>query len=249
MSGYDAQLQRVTACGPSRSRPCPARWLESEKAWRLRSSRSERRRLVRHAEVIGKMLPSSPVTFTDKRWKPLVSYEPEYSCGKASRRFPERGDIVGGSLPDDGSKWLCGPVVLGGRARQRPCTVLSVGSNFADAFERALSATANCTSYVLDPTLGQPESMPVQQFAQQLAGYGARLNATTGLGAGTIRARDGTGPNQLVSFREVMRGSGQLFCADAACQRWHISLAKIDAEGGEVCKGQSIPLCNLRAAP
>eukprot|EP00966_Prymnesium_polylepis_P313240 7238127-Prymnesium_polylepis.1 len=113
MAKYEQQLSRVTACAPPLGLSCPAHWVEEERVWRLGAARAERARLLRHARAVGQLLSSSSVTFTDKRWKPLVPWEPGYSCGDAARRFPERGDIVvgkyGKAQPDDGAKWLCGP--------------------------------------------------------------------------------------------------------------------------------------------
>ncbi|KAL1529296.1 hypothetical protein AB1Y20_000250 [Prymnesium parvum] len=228
---FERRLQRVTACTQNGRHGCSARWIAVEQAWRRQARQAEKERITQHSKAVGQFLPSSSATFNNRRWKPLDHWAPDFSCGKDARRFPEHADIVGGAKsaqPDDGAKWLCGAVTF-----TRPCTVLSVGSNFADSFERALSSSANCTSYVLDPTLGMPRAASVQNFSRKLAQYGATLNASIGLGNGQIKARDGSGPYRLVSFREILQGSRELFCDSTKCGKWHISLAKIDAEGGE----------------
>lgn len=261
---YNRRLSNVKICANRRARggrQCDSSsWTEVVATWRARALEAERARLTHHWAMFGEIMPESSLTmFSERRWKPLVPFEPEYSCGENASRFPYQGDLVGSEVrhnqssvrraggrrcdprrgkpcaqPDDGAKWLCGlPQTRVRHGKTPSCVALSVGSNFADAFERELSAATNCTSYILDPTLGRVGSPAVQAFQARLAGYGAHLNASVGLGHGLIRARDGDGPNPLVSFREVLRGSGRLFCANPRCDRWHIPLAKIDAEGGE----------------
>lgn len=239
MAAFSTRLARVTACGGA-SPPCSSRWSSTERTWRDRAARAERERLEKHALTFGAFLPTSKATYLDRRWRPVDNWAPDYTCEEA-RRFPRAEGVKVGQAASrsesakgkvEGSKLLCGNVTYG-----EPCHVLSVGSNFEDDFELALSRSEGCRSYVVDPTLGAPSDPKVVAFAARLASYGARLNSSIGIGSGTMITpeRSGDRPertnrrSRLASFRELLGGSG-MFCAGGKC---HVALAKIDAEGGE----------------
>jgi len=134
----------------------------------------------------------------------------------------------------DGGKWLCGR-----RATDfaPPCRILSIGSNFEDDFERAMHELADCRSLTFDPTLGPASSRRVREFAESLERYGSRLNASVGLGVGSIVDRTGT-RHRLRPLAQLLRGDaffsdGEQLVRGHRASHVHVAVAKIDAEGGE----------------
>jgi FkbM family methyltransferase len=234
---FEEMLERVRLCA-SDSRSCPDWWREVEHSWQRNASTALAARLERHAQQHGDFLPESgPSTFRalmlavwrERRPWPILEYwKPELTCGTAHQRTATNGS-------SDGGKWLCGSQPLD---FVRPCRVLSVGSNFEDDFERAMHRIAGCRSLVFDPTLGPESSERVRRFAASLAQYGSKLNASVGLGVGKIVDRTGT-RHQLRPLAELLAGSAGFFVRDAAESEerprapHHLTVAKIDAEGGE----------------
>ena len=66
---------------------------------------------------------------------------------------------------------------------------------------------ADCRSLTFDPTLGPASSRRVREFAESLERYGSRLNASVGLGVGSIVDRTGA--------RHRLRPLAQLLQGDA----------------------------------
>ena len=121
----------------------------------------------------------------------------------------------------------------------QPCRALSVGSNFDESFERDMHRLAGCSTYTIDPTLGPVDHPLVRRFADTLKLHGSVLNAAEGLGHGRIRDRNGTYHGKLPVGR-LLEGSGGFFDAAArvtGSPKYHISVVKIDAEGGEYLGG------------
>ena len=173
----------------------------------------------------GDLLPTSTVLHAKMRTRyftPHDYFEPTYSC-TSDVRLPSQ---VG-----DGPKWLCGVDAL-----PSPCRVLSLGSDFDDAFERAMYARVGCQSHiVVDLTLGvasmgrkrllhgyKRSKESVVAFTKLLASYGATLNHTVGVG-------DPRGARQ--SFRVV--GFEQLLRDRYGDPPWHVHVLKMDIEGHE----------------
>ena len=153
----------------------------------------ERQRILRHAQTWPtEWLPTCQVTlnrpaFVSGRISPFDYFEMEYPCANESR-LP-RG-VLG-----DGPKWVCGPTL-----HPPPCRVLSLGSDFDDAFERALHQAAGCTSLIVDPSLpmgslrglsSADAAERVRAFEARLQGYGASLNTSVGVGRPGARMKTG----------------------------------------------------------
>ena len=234
---FDEALTRVLLCNGDAAAACPDWWREAERNWRRNTTASLAARLALHAQTWNEFLPqSNPSTLrsvmntvkkTRKEWPVVAYYQPDFSCGADLRRTAsDRNNNY--AVRDDGGKWLCG-----WRAADfaPPCTVLSIGSNFDDAFERAMHKLASCRSLTFDPTLGPIGSQKVRSFAASLEQYGSRLNASVGLGFGAIADRTGT-RHKLRPLAELLAGSGGFF-RGATGGHHHLTVAKIDAEGGE----------------
>lgn len=178
--------------------------------WRAGYVAAEAARLHAHAARFGEFLPASRRPLRARDVPRYHDYwEADHSCA-AESRMP--GGIIG-----DGPKWLCGAAL-----HPAPCRVVSLGSNFDDAFERGMHAAAGCSSYIVDPTLAR-EELPA--FEARLRAYGARLNHTVGVGSGgRLRFRGGSAP--LVGLDALLRdryGAAPL----------HVSVLKVDIEGSE----------------
>ena len=77
----------------------------------------------------------------------------------------------------------------------------------------------------------------MRRFADSLALYGSRLNASTGLGVGSILDRNTT-RHALRPLADLLSGTGRFFRVEGAgSHRYHLAVAKIDAEGGEFIGG------------
>ena len=187
MGRFEKRLARTSGC-PIGSE-CPSSWLKTEGHWRERALRYEGVRLCTHARLFGNFLPTSRTSLKKVpaqvgaylgAFSPFDYYEPEFACSD-EQRVPER---LG-----DGPKWVCGLTAL-----PKPCSLVSLGSNFDDSFERAVHALAGCNAYIVDPTLHIAASRPVEpgsarrptpsveEFRQSLLEYGAHLNETVGVG-------------------------------------------------------------------
>lgn len=252
LASFSQRLRNTSACD---HRSCSLWWKDQERVWRRQVEHAERVRLLMHALDTGKFMPEirQPIFkgFRPAMWRtfeaaplafstqPLTAFTPEYSCAATAWRVDagddatalrkSGGDSTGtGVAVDDGHKYLCG------RHIASPCTMLSVGSNFQDGFERALSAAAKCRAYVVDPTLGAESSTAVIAFAKRLESYGARLNASVGLGASGTELRVGSGPTgarrPLLALGHVLKGASWLGCDGPRC---HLSVMKLDCEGCE----------------
>ena len=231
------RLSALTACTTVDA--CPSWWLRREDALRERAVAAMRLRLCTHARLWGDFLPTSRTPLgkqppSDRRngtnlyhgatFSALDYWEPEYACGE-DERVPA---IVG-----DGPKWVCGPDAL-----PLPCTLLSLGSNLDDSFERAMHARARCLAHIVDPTLDLIREInpalagreSVAHFSARLSEYGASLNATIGVGnpnsTGMLHGPGGTRRFRLVSVRQLL---GDRYGPPP----WHLSIAKIDIEGHE----------------
>lgn len=261
MLKYEARLAKLTACGHTSSRgrgaagagssgtsleqACPAWWQRRETVWRERTVQAELRRLCTHARIWRDFLPRSRISLKRPATSanssiPLVGtfaafdyFEPDYAC-MSDERVPAH---VG-----DGPKWVCGAAAL-----PRPCDLLALGSNFDDAFERAMHRRAGCRAYIVDPTLdhsgklsgvyrgsaGATRADAVARFAASLASYGASLNSSIGVGdatrgTGTVVEDGGKG---VVHFPVVSVTS--LLRDRYGAAPWHLSSVKIDIEGNE----------------
>lgn len=141
----------------------------------------------------------------------MDEWESEYSCDTEMRVPQQLGD---------GPKWMCGP------AYHRPCTMLSLGSDLDASFERGMHRLANCSTYIVDPTISSaPELVG---FVEELAGIGAVLNTSIGVGrhGSKVRLMKERHATPLVGIRELLR------------ERYpgptrHLSIVKIDIEGAE----------------
>ena len=138
--------------------------------------------------------------------------EPTYACTSESR-IPK---AVG-----DGPTWVCGITAL-----PSPCTLLSLGSNFDDTFERAVHARAACSAYIIDPTLGRKgtvssvvRSESVSSFETRLSAYGAKLNSSVGVDDPSQPA-----PFWVVAIDALLRDH-------YGPPEWRIHMMKIDVEG------------------
>lgn len=190
-------------------------------------------RLCTHARLWGDLLPlslaplgQSPTNrnrtslYVGATFSALDYWEPEFSCNDEDRVPPTVGD---------GPKWVCGVEAL-----HQPCTLLSLGSNLDDSFERAMHARARCRAYIVDPTIDLfRNSSPAfehretaEQFAARLAPYGATLNASVGVGN-----PGSTGTAARKSFRLV--SLGQLLRDRYGPPPWRLSGIKMDIEGHE----------------
>ena len=252
MLQYEARLAKLTACRPGSGgvssdaggQLCPPWWLKRETEWRERASQAELRRLCTHARIWRDFLPRSRISLKKSPASvngsiPIVGvfssfdyFEPDYSC-MSDERVPAH---IG-----DGPKWICGAAAL-----RRPCSLLALGSNFDDAFERAMYRRAGCRAYVVDPTLefsglvsgvhrgsgAATRTAAIARFADSLASYGASLNSSVGVGdpskgKGTV-AVAGSG---FVHFRVVSMTS--LLRDRYGSPPWHLDAVKIDIEGNE----------------
>lgn len=196
--------------------------------WRSSAFAAERARLFAHAALFGEFLPSSTLnqsqiyhtrslaTSYTGHYSPFDYWEAEYSCASESR--------VPANVVGDGAKWLCAAAL-----HPAPCQVVSIGSNFDDAFERGMHKLANCKSYIVDPTLPvlQSSTNELLHFERQLKSYGASLNTSVGVGrAGEkLRLRGLKAP--LVSLETLLRD--RFLGAPST----HISVLKADIEGAE----------------
>ena len=226
------RLASATACVDGWNfRECPTWWLRREEAWRARAASAMHLRLCTHARLWGDLLPNSRVAlgrqpsnasslYHGTFFSALDYWEPEYACGE-DERVPE---AVG-----DGPKWVCGASSL-----PQPCTLLSLGSNLDDSFEKAMHAKARCAAHIVDPTLDffrEATSESSQAFAIRLSAYGATLNASVGLGnpntTGMVRLPTGaTWRFPLVSLAQLLRHR-------YGPAPWQLSALKIDIEGHE----------------
>ena len=196
--------------------------------WRSSAFAAERARLFAHAALFGEFLPSStlnqsqiqhtklPTTSYTGRFSPFDYWEAEYSCASESR--------VPANVVGDGAKWLCGAAL-----HPAPCQVVSLGSNFDDAFERGMHKLANCKSYIVDPTLRVLQSSPNEllHFQRQLKSYGASLNTSVGVGRAGEKLRFRGLKAPLVSLETLLRD--RFLGAPSA----HVSVLKADIEGAE----------------
>lgn len=250
LADFSWRLHNTTACESSALHAeCTPSWKGQEREWRRLVEHGERVRVWMHALDTGTFLPDGrkPMlsrtmfrTNADMMGKPLTLYQPlaaftpEYKCG-SRWRVAAAGDgstrrkfAAGAVAQDDGHKDLCSRSVVS------PCNVLSVGSNFQDGFERALSAAAKCRTYVVDPTLGSETSAPVVAFASRLRAYGAWLNASVGLGAKGTHMRLGSGQSGArrpkVPLWHLLKAAPWLGCDGPRC---HLSVMKLDCEGCE----------------
>jgi hypothetical protein len=251
MLQYEARVAKLTACGPGsggRSSSgagtllCPPWWLKRETEWRERVSQAELRRLCTHARIWKDFLPHSRLKLNKPPsnssipivgvFAPFDYFEADYPC-MSDERVPAH---IG-----DGPKWVCGAAAL-----QRPCTLLALGSNFDDAFERAMHRRAGCKAYVVDPTLefsglvagiyresgASTRAKAVARFAASLASYGASLNSSVGVGnpsksLGTVAvAKSLSDPFRVVSMTSLLHDR-------YGSPPWHLDVVKIDIEGHE----------------
>ena len=223
------RLAAVTACD-SGHEACPTWWLQREAQWRARAASAMQLRLCTHARLWRDFLPLSHAQlgkdlrrrnetslYEGAAFSALDYWEAEYSCGD-EERVPQQ---VG-----DGPKWVCGAAAL-----HRPCTVLSLGSNLDDSFERAMHARADCRAHIVDPTLDMYRHRETpEQFAVRLAAYGATLNASVGVGNPNSTGMV-SGPNGRSSFRLV--SLSQLLQHQYGPPPWHLTALKMDIEGHE----------------
>ena len=248
MRQYSVRLTKISACGgPITSHEvCPDWWRRREATWRQRALQAENLRLCTHARIWRDFLPHSRKSFRDLgsnssssirltgTFSPFDYFEPVYACGSEERVPAHIGD---------GPKWVCGA-----RELRRPCQLLALGSNFDDSFERAMHHRADCSAYVVDPTLrlagvvsgalrgsdGHAEARDaVATFATALSRYGATLNSSTGVGdaskgRGTIT--DG-GDAGVVRFKVV--SLSVLLRDKYGPPPWFLDAVKIDIEGNE----------------
>jgi len=189
--------------------------------WQSNVLSAERSRLLTHARLFDEFLPNStrplarlhPIAGAVYigRFSPFDYYEAEYSCA-AETRIPLH--VVG-----DGPKWQCGIAL-----HPAPCQVVSLGSNFDDAFERGMAESAShCTSYIVDPTIRAGGKSKLNAFEAGLAGYGSSLNSSVGIGA--PGGRLGSAP--LVSLETLLRDRF------GPVRHAHLSVLKVDIEGME----------------
>lgn len=257
---FEQALARVGPCARERGQ-CPGWWQEVERGWRRNATTALAMRLERHAREQGDFLPQSePSTLRallltvrrERRTWPVLQYwQPDFSCEGAEHRTKSqqvKDDMRGGQMQgvNDGGKWLCGSRPEDFSRPSHPCRILSIGSNFEDDFERAMHGLAGCRSLVFDPTLGPEGGERVRAFAGSLAQYGSRLNASVGLGLGSIWDRERDARHALRPLAEILAGSGDFFDQRPmehgvhphhSARSMHLTVAKIDAEGGEFRDG------------
>lgn len=204
--------------------------------WRFNAVAAERARLLKHAELFGEFLPNStrptlrsspsPGSYVGT-FSPFDYWEAEHPCASDSR--------VPAHVIGDGAKWLCAAAL-----HPAPCQIVSLGSNFDDSFERAMHTLANCSSYIVDPTLQRGEAM--RKFERQLESYGATLNHSVGIGReGTLlRVRtldtsppDALGPKQVQGWVPMVSVASLLQHRFPDAPSAHISVLKVDIEGTE----------------
>lgn len=146
----------------------------------------------------------------------LDLWEPEYSCDHEVR-VPE---VLG-----DGPKWMCGAAL-----HPEPCTLVSLGSSFDARFEQAMHRLANCSAYIVDPTLasGNRARARLPEFTRQVEAFGAVLNTSVGVGrnGATVKLMREHTYTRLVGLRELLRDRFP------GVHR-HISILKVDVEGAE----------------
>ena len=213
-----SELQSVSCNG------CSSWFIRTHVAeWRSSAIAAERARLIAHAALFGEFLPLSTLSQSrihltthlayTGRFSPFDYWEAEHSCASESR-VPAR--VVG-----DGAKWLCAAAL-----HPPPCQVVSLGSDFDDAFERGMHKLASCKSYIVDPTL-QSSTKKLLDFERQLKSYGASLNGSVGVGrAGQVLRFNGL-KAPLVSLETLLRD--RFLGAPSA----HISVLKADIESAE----------------
>ena len=241
VKAFEASLESSLICSGDGAATCPGWWHDEEQKWKRNATSALASRLALHALKYSEFLPDSePCTLkahldTVRRTRGslksiLEEYwqTSEFSCGLSLKRTRTS---VGGN---DGGKWLCG---VRSTDFAQPCRVLSIGCNFEDDFERSVQRLASCRSWIFDPTLGREDSPRVRRFADSLALYGSRLNASTGLGVGSILDRNTT-RHALRPLADLLSGTGRFFRVEGAgSHRYHLAVAKIDAEGGEFIGG------------
>ena len=144
----------------------------------------------------------------------LDNWEPWYACDH-DERVP--------ALLHDGPKWMCGAAY-----HPAPCTLVSLGSNFDDRFERAMYAAAGCRSYIVDPTLAQ-HPKKLNAFSSSLAAsIGASVNASFGVG------KDGDLLNIMgMKSKTPLLGLRRLLIERYPGPTRHVSVLKVDVEGAE----------------
>ena len=226
------RLASATALGSIKASSWPLR----EAAWREAAELAERARMETHAQLFGERLSESQLTLHSAQellirkgahyagdcprytgeYCPFDYWEPEFAC-ECDERVPT--GVVG-----DGPKWLCGVNLL-----KSPCTVLSIGSNFDDRFERYLHRSAGCRSLIVDPTL-KPQWRR-RKFAKSIAAYGSSLNSSVGVGAqrGAGQSAGIKSSFPLVTLRDIILDH---YGAEPSTPL-RLSVLKMDVEGHE----------------
>lgn len=212
LKSFRHELEGVQ-CGPS----CSQAWLSRESQWRHDAHAAEAARLRTHARLFREFLPESRarvVSLIDHQqgyigiFSPLDYYEAEFSCG-LERRIPH--DVVG-----DGPKWVCGIEFHG-----KPCSIVSLGSNYDDAFEMGVSRATGCHAYIVDPTLPRGGGKRFDAFKAHVAAYGAQINASVGVGNGLLESEGRV--YRLVRLSSLL--------SDRNLR--HVAVLKMDIEGSE----------------
>jgi len=200
-------------------------------AWQIELKRYARthahfEKLRQTDPTLSRLLPHESLRRSRAHAVLMDFWEPEYSCG-SERRVPGRFG--------DGPKWLCGPKLL-----PAPCTVVSLGSSYDDAFERAVNEAVptGCPAYIVDPTLS-PEfadkrggkgagRTELEHFREGLSAINATLNGSVGIG------RDGA-MLSLMGVRKPLPlvGLRRLLLERYPGNKRHVSILKVDIEGAE----------------
>jgi len=235
MAELRKSLLTVTACTARLSKAhsdpfdaCGPWWGRAEDGWRRAYASAEEALLLEHAHRWHEYVPQSNLTVGDivdfksnyGSTSPLDYWEPLWPCADDSR-------VPAGTV-GDGPKWLCGASSL-----PQPCRVVSLGSNLDDRFERGMYGIANCTSLIVDPTMGGK----AQPFAAKLATIGGHLNASVGIGVD-----GGAGASKMAKGRSFATVSVQRLLREHYGHDGplHLSVLKVDIEGFEYAGLQSV---------
>ena len=242
LATFDAELEGVSACAVAASINTTAAAI---RAWRSLAVEHERARLETHWRLHGRFMPEDTVTVVRQwgnhkaasttAWPTL--FEPAFACPSVQR-------IVDPSIPiskDADDKFLCAVDRI-----RRPCKLLSLGSNFQDAFEEAMQ----CRSVIIDPTLDETKvsATVARDFAKRVESRGDILNRSVGIGIGAINVAGKALP--LVSLRVLLSSLQQApnrffpmpraHRTGAPCAKQpinpdgaHIDVLKVDIEGSE----------------
>ena len=245
LAAYDAELEGTIACVVAKHANTTA--AAAVRAWRALAVEHEKVRLTTHFQLHGQFMPEDNATAvrhwgtntksSTTAWHTL--FEPSFSC-PSIERVP-RPSTAGADVDQTTWKFLCAPHRL-----RKPCSLLSLGCNFQDAFEEALQ----CRSVIVDPTLDESRVSPsiAQDFAKRVARRGDVLNRSVGIGVGVLQVGREVLP--LVSLRtflgSLQRVPNAFFPRPRAremgahCTKQpvnkhgaHIDVLKVDIEGSE----------------